>query len=77
MMEFADIQSIAYDAFYGLLNEYYREGEDAQTAQEEIDAFKTSVLRLCATEYARLGWTMQLHFGAIRNNNRRMFEATG
>ena len=45
--------------------------------KEEIDAFKTSVLRLCATEYARLGWTMQLHFGAMRNNNRRMFEALG
>ncbi|MBR5968470.1 MAG: hypothetical protein IK001_07735, partial [Lachnospiraceae bacterium] len=28
-----------YDAFHELLNEYYRDGEDADTAQEEIDAF--------------------------------------
>ena len=47
MMEFADIQSIPYDAFHGLLNEYYREGEDAQTAQEEIDAFIQHLFDLC------------------------------
>ena len=45
--------------------------------KEEIDVFKTAILRLCAAEYARLGWTMQLHFGALRNNNRRMFELMG
>lgn len=28
-----------YDVFHELLNEYYRDGEDADTAQEEIDAF--------------------------------------
>ena len=44
---------------------------------EEIDSFKTAVMKVCATEYTRLGWTMQLHIGALRNNNRRMFEAIG
>ncbi len=43
----------------------------------EIDAFKTAVLKVCAEEYTRLGWAMQLHIGALRNNNRRMFEALG
>ena len=28
-----------YNAFHELLNAYYREGEDADTTQEEIDAF--------------------------------------
>ncbi len=28
-------------------------------------------------EYARRGWTMQLHIGALRNNNTRMFESLG
>lgn len=27
--------------------------------------------------YARLGWTMQLHLGALRNNNTRLFRALG
>ena len=44
---------------------------------EEIDAFKTEILKVCAREYTRLGWTMQLHIGALRNNNRRMYEKLG
>lgn len=28
-------------------------------------------------EYAKRGWTMQLHIGALRNNNSRMFEKMG
>ncbi len=43
----------------------------------ETDAFKTALLKVCAEEYTRLGWAMQLHIGALRNNNRRMFEALG
>ena len=43
----------------------------------EIDAFKTEMLKVCAKEYTRLGWTMQLHIGALRNNNRRMYEKLG
>ena len=44
---------------------------------DEIDSFKTAVMKVCATEYTRLGWTMQLHIGALRNNNRRMYESIG
>ena len=44
---------------------------------EEIDTFKTAMLKVCAKEYTRLGWTMQLHIGALRNNNRRMYEKLG
>ncbi len=43
----------------------------------EIDSFKTAVLKICAEEYAKRGWTMQLHIGALRNNSRRMFESIG
>ena len=50
-------------------------GEELTT--EEIDAFKTEMLKVCAKEYTRLGWTMQLHIGALRNNNRRMYEKLG
>lgn len=43
----------------------------------EAEAFKTAVLKACAEEYARRGWAMQLHIGALRNNNKRMFERLG
>ena len=48
-----------------------------ELTREEIDAFKTAILKVCAKEYTRLGWTMQLHIGALRNNNRRMYEKLG
>ena len=43
----------------------------------EIDAFKTAMLKACAEEYTKLGWTMQLHIGALRNNNRKMYDKLG
>ena len=48
-----------------------------ELSKEDIDAFKTAVLKVCAEEYTRLGWTMQLHIGALRNNNKRMYEKLG
>ena len=43
----------------------------------EIDTFKTAVLKVCAEEYAKRGWAMQIHIGALRNNNTKMFEKLG
>ena len=43
----------------------------------EIDAFKCAMLKACAEEYTKLGWTMQLHIGALRNNNRKMYDKLG
>ena len=43
----------------------------------EIDAFKTAVLKACAEEYTKRSWTMQVHIGALRNNNKKMFEKLG
>lgn len=45
--------------------------------REEIDVFRTAILTLCATEYAKRGWVMQLHIGALRNNNSRMLRTLG
>ena len=46
------------------------------TAQEERQ-FKTALLLELGREYRRLGVVMQLHFGAIRDNSRRVFRALG
>jgi len=43
----------------------------------EIDCFKTALLKVCAVEYTKRGWAMQLHIGALRNNNRKMYEKLG
>lgn len=43
----------------------------------ETDSFKTALMQVCAREYSRLEWTMQIHVGALRNNNTRMFESLG
>jgi len=50
-------------------------GEELTT--EEINVFKTAVLKHCAKEYVRLGWAMQLHIGALRNNNSKMYNKLG
>lgn len=45
--------------------------------QEEEESYKTAVLKHCASEYTRLGWAMQIHIGALRNNNTKMFKLLG
>ena len=45
--------------------------------EHEAEAFKTALLVACATEYARRGWVMQLHFNCLRNPNSKMFATLG
>lgn len=46
-------------------------------SDEEQQTYKTSVMLTLAKNYARKGWTMQLHIGALRNNNTRAFGKLG
>lgn len=48
-----------------------------ELTKEEEDIFKTAVLAHCAKEYTKHEWAMQLHIGALRNNNSKMFEKLG
>lgn len=43
----------------------------------EAEQFKTAVLLTCGRLYAQHGWAMQLHIGALRNTNTRMFRQAG
>ena len=45
--------------------------------KDEIEGYQTELLRFLAAEYKKRGWAMELHMGAMRNNNRRMFETIG
>lgn len=44
---------------------------------KEIDQFKTYTLLTLGELYSIKGWVMQLHLGALRNNNTRMFKLLG
>ncbi|MGM9682942.1 MAG: glucuronate isomerase [Eubacteriales bacterium] len=45
--------------------------------EQEVEIYKTDLLLFCAKEYCRRGWAMQLHIGALRNNNTRMYRTLG
>ena len=44
---------------------------------EEIKGYKSRVLIDLAKKYKSLDWAMQLHIGALRNNNTKMFNILG
>ncbi|MDF7667065.1 glucuronate isomerase [Orbaceae bacterium ESL0727] len=49
-----------------------------QTVDEfEIAQFSTAILVWLGKQYHKLGWVMQFHIGALRNNNQRMFKLLG
>lgn len=43
----------------------------------EVEKYKTQLLTYLGREYHKRGWVMQLHIGALRNNNTRMLETLG
>lgn len=45
--------------------------------KEEAEKYKIYTLRLLALEYRKAGWVMQLHIGAMRNNNEKLFSKLG
>lgn len=46
-------------------------------SQEETEAYQTALLLFLGEEYAKRDFAMQLHLGAMRNNNTRQFQALG
>lgn len=44
---------------------------------EEEEKFKTESMLFLGREYAKRNWVMQLHFGATRNNNTKMYKNLG
>ncbi len=46
-------------------------------APEEVAKFRSAVLFECLTLDAKNDWTAQIHYGAMRNNNTKMFKRLG
>lgn len=58
-------------------NAFEKVMDDKPLTYEEIATFKGTVLNALGKGYANLGWAMQIHIGALRNNSKRMFEQIG
>ncbi len=43
----------------------------------EKDKYQTALMQHLGARYAEKGWGMEIHIGAIRDNNRKMFEKLG
>ena len=66
------------EASQATLNTIYSRVRDGGRPDEaEVEMFQTAVLQHLGRSYARRGWVMQLHIGALRNNATRMFASLG
>lgn len=45
--------------------------------EKEADIYKTPILLALGEKYHQLGWAMEIHIGAMRNNNTGMFKKLG
>ena len=58
--------------------EIFRKAMAGETiTAEESDKYKTPILLALGKKYHQLGWAMEIHIGAIRNNSTRMFNKLG
>lgn len=48
-----------------------------KVSSDEVLKYKTSIMLFLGKSYAKYDFAMQLHFGALRNNNTKKFEALG
>ncbi len=63
---------------YTKAEQVYKKALDGRVlTEEDIAIHKGIVLNFLGKAYAKRGWTMQIHIGALRNNNRRMHKAIG
>lgn len=48
-----------------------------KVSKDEESKYRTFAVKFCGRLYSELGWTMQIHMGATRNNNTKMFRKLG
>ena len=51
--------------------------EGKPVSRKQADAYKTELLTFCAAQYKKYDIVMQIHYGAVRNNNPHAFEKLG
>lgn len=56
---------------------FSRKLENRKISRKKAVRFRSYIISILAQEYARRGWTMQMHIGALRNTNSRMHRLYG
>ncbi|WP_291293027.1 glucuronate isomerase [Enterococcus sp.] len=60
------------------IEEIYQKGLQGESIdREELAKWQGRIMTDLASEYAKRGWIMQIHFGALRNTNHKMFVDLG
>ncbi len=60
------------------LEEIFQKGLSGKAlSPEEVEQYKSMILVRLAHGYARYGWVMQMHFGAVRDPNSAMYKRLG
>lgn len=60
------------------LNDIFIKGKNGEKLLKlELDKYRTELMRFFAKEYAKRNWGMEIHIGAMRNNNSLMFNKLG
>lgn len=62
----------------GEIEAIFKKGMAGETVTvDEADAYKTPILLALGEKYHALQWAMEIHIGAMRNNNTRLFNELG
>lgn len=56
---------------------FRKKRKEEALSETEIAQYKTAMLLALGRIYHRLGWVMQLHFGVLRDNAKRIYRALG
>ena len=60
------------------LDEVIKKAKNGKTISvEEEDKYKTELMIFLSSEYKKHDWVMEIHIGALRNNNKKMFNKLG
>ena len=60
------------------VEDIFQRGRKGETLTEaELEIFKTALMLFFGREFAKVGWVMQLHYGAQRNTNQKMWKQLG
>jgi glucuronate isomerase len=66
------------EASVSALNTIYSSARGGATPDDDrVEMFQTAVIQHLGRAYARRGWVMQFHIGALRSNSTRMFGLLG
>lgn len=58
-------------------NIFTRTMNGERVSKHEADIYKTKIITALGEKYHNLGWVMEIHIGAMRNNNTNMFNNIG